>query len=617
MEKRDTLMRKSFTVLQEMSNRKQRQQQQQQNNPVWTPPSSGKTISSKAGQAVREYYEKQAKEQLASPTRSPYTPEVEELRKSFLMRPGCPRYSHRATSTSHLGNELTKGHLPCNISTISLSSQLSLEEWNMIFQRPDIFESKSYLRYCPASSTQSMSGLPKWKSFTEGFTGGAYSKSQTLKGSRVPWYVSLLQEKDTTLQKMEAELVRLANCEAESVRKDDVISVLREELEVMQMQLDQAQTQQEVELPPVEDPAQKVPEEKLTPQVSDPNLRRRGVSLPVLMQKKSIPEEFRQELERLKLELAQSDKKVDSKMAFLSKTLLKDQNELEQLEKEYSEIQEKVRSEGEEEIRVESGSYEEVHMEESDEELLFLKLLEFQGMNDELYDELEKVKNDYDMATGAISSLQRQLSFEASQLRKAHAERELLQKELRERGAQLEAMSNKFSNLREERKHEEMMGSIERENYKLRQDLTDLESKLTDKSQMIDDLQSNVNRLQAELYLNQHHVGNQLSRQNDLQSQLEILQRAEQQTRVTLESISARFERFRSRIIQATYSTPGTKSPQAEITDDEVLESLQKIITDRLDFYQLLKQKGVKVPALGASEPPPPVPTSKKKSSSR
>lgn len=55
---------------------------------------------------------------------------------------------------------------------------------------------------------------------------------------------------------MEAELVRLANCEAESVRKDDVISVLREELEVMQMQLDQAQ--QGGELTPVESPTQKV-----------------------------------------------------------------------------------------------------------------------------------------------------------------------------------------------------------------------------------------------------------------------------------------------------------------------------------------------------------------------
>lgn len=54
------------------------------------------------------------------------------------------------------------------------------------------------------------------------------------------------------------------------------------------------------------------------------------------MKQKSIPEEFRQELERLKLELAQTDKQVDSKMALLSKTLLKEQNELEQLEKEVS-----------------------------------------------------------------------------------------------------------------------------------------------------------------------------------------------------------------------------------------------------------------------------------------
>lgn len=56
-------------------------------------------------------------------------------------------------------------------------------------------------------------------------------------------------------------------------------------------------------------------------------------------------------------------------------------------------------------MRVESGSYEEVHMEESEEELLFIKLLKFQRMNDELYDELEKVKCNYDMATGNFGKL--------------------------------------------------------------------------------------------------------------------------------------------------------------------------------------------------------------------
>uniref|UniRef100_A0A670ZML1 Coiled-coil domain containing 27 n=1 Tax=Pseudonaja textilis TaxID=8673 RepID=A0A670ZML1_PSETE len=214
-------------------------------------------------------------------------------------------------------------------------------------------------------------------------------------------------------------------------------------------------------------------------------------------------------------------------------------------------------------------------------------------------------------STGAISSLQRELSFEESQLRKAEVEKEALQKELGERGKQLEAMSNKFSNLREERKNEEMMGTIERENCKLRQEVTKLEVQLADRDQAMHTLQTNVQQLQSELLVNKHHTGQQLTSQDELQKQLDILQRAEQQTRVTLESVSARFERFRSKIIQAAYSTPGTKSPQAEITDEEVLEALQKIITDRLDFHQMLKQKGVKVPSL-SSEPAPP-PTHKKK----
>lgn len=140
------------------------------------------------------------------------------------------------------------------------------------------------------------------------------------------------------------------------------------------------------------------------------------------------------------------------------------------------------------------------------------------------------------------------------------------------------------------------------------QEVTKLEAKLADQDQTIHSLQSNVQQLQSELLVNQHRSGKQLSSQNELQKQLEILQRAEQQTRVTLESVSARvrlapepvrgsvagrpflrypslffslslslrkFERFRSKIIQAAYSTPGTKSPQAEITDEEVLEALQ------------------------------------------
>ncbi|XP_044301406.1 coiled-coil domain-containing protein 27 [Varanus komodoensis] len=614
MEKPVSLMRRGFNELQEMGSR-------QHQNTMWNPLNHSKMAPSKASKAVEQYYRRQAEGQTASLLASGYTPEVEELQKCFLMRPGCPRYSHRATSTSHLEANFGRlAELPSNISTLSLSSQISLDDWNMLFQNQEPLDSKSYIKYWPSASTQSLSELPKWRTSKEGYPHPTRTKSHV--GSRIPWYISVLREKDLSLNKLTEELARLATCEADCARKDEVIAVLREEVEAMQKQLDQLRPRGVVICKESLE-EKNLSDEKSLAEESSAMMRKRVASLPAHLGQKSIPEEFRQEMERLKSELTQTDKILDSKMVLLNETLLKDQAELEQLEKEYTEIQQKGQVETEEEMLTGTeskvgyeGEMEPEGLEESEGELIIHKFLEFQRMNSELCDELEKVKNDYDVATGTISSLQRQLSFEASQLRRAHAERELLQKELRERGAQLEAMSNKFCNLRDDRKHEEMMGSVERENYKLRQDVSDLELKLADKSQLISDLQSDVGRLQAELMVNQRHTGKQLSQQNELQRQLEVLQRAEQQTRVTLESISARFDRFRSRIIQATYSTPGTKSPQTEITDDEVLEALQKIITDRLDFHQMLRQKGVKVPSLLSSEPSA-LPSHKKKGSSK
>ena len=63
--------------------------------------------------------------------------------------------------------------------------------------------------------------------------------------------------------------------------------------------------------------------------------------------------------------------------------------------------------------------------------------------------------------------------------------------------------------------------------------------------------------------------------QEEMKSQAEVLQHAELQTRVALERITSKFERFRSKIIQATFSTAGIKAPQAELTDEEVLEAMQ------------------------------------------
>ncbi|XP_035237199.1 uncharacterized protein LOC118207574 isoform X2 [Anguilla anguilla] len=66
--------------------------------------------------------------------------------------------------------------------------------------------------------------------------------------------------------------------------------------------------------------------------------------------------------------------------------------------------------------------------------------------------------------------------------------------------------------------------------------------------------------------------------------------------------IHEKFERLRVKIIQAAYSAPGAKQPQAEITDAALLQTMQKIIDDRTAFHQRLQQKGEKMAPLTTAE---------------
>ena len=47
---------------------------------------------------------------------------------------------------------------------------------------------------------------------------------------------------------------------------------------------------------------------------------------------------------------------------------------------------------------------------------------------------------------------------------------------------------------------------------------------------------------------------------------------------------SAQSTRFRSRVVQVTYSTPGIKAPDKEIDDDALIEQLKKVIDERTDL---------------------------------
>ncbi|NXS96308.1 CCD27 protein, partial [Jacana jacana] len=195
---------------------------------------------------------------------------------------------------------------------------------------------------------------------------------------------------------------------------------------------------------------------------------------------------------------------------------------------------------------------------------------------------------------GAISSLQRQLEVQESQLRRINWEKEMLQKQLREQEDQLQAMATKIFSLKDEGKHDEMMMATEEQNCRLQQVVTEQESKLAEQNQLLSELQETVRQLRAELLSSRCRIRQQQQAQEEIQSQVQTLQHQELQARVALECITSRFERYRSKVIQAAFSVAGSRAPQAEVTDEEVLEAMQKIINERTEFHQMLKQKGIK-----------------------
>uniref|UniRef100_A0A8C6CZV5 Coiled-coil domain containing 27 n=1 Tax=Moschus moschiferus TaxID=68415 RepID=A0A8C6CZV5_MOSMO len=236
------------------------------------------------------------------------------------------------------------------------------------------------------------------------------------------------------------------------------------------------------------------------------------------------------------------------------------------------------------------------------QEELIAQLEEYEQLIQEFQFQLEITRTRYSLATGAIKSLQRQVEFQESQLLKINTENEMLQKELRERKKQLQAMSDKFSNLREDKKYQETMGLIENDNLLLRQQVSELESELAKQEQTISELEAKVNQLQAQVNQSQNHLQRWKQLQEEMQNKNELTQQAEQQAREALEYIQARLERLRNKIIQATFNTIGIKSWATEISDSDILEGLQRIISDRTDYYNQLKQKGVKVPPLQQME---------------
>ncbi|EFB27466.1 hypothetical protein PANDA_008096, partial [Ailuropoda melanoleuca] len=409
---------------------------------------------------------------------------------------------------------------------------------------------------------------------------------------QLPWYISVIHEKDHCLLTLGEEVQRLSVMEALLQKRDEEVLALWEEREALKKQLKCV--------------LQSKGQETWVCQSGKETVARPSGGLSIL---KSI---FRDEEE------LQHWRQLQEECAALSRGEDTEEQEAADAEAEKAE-EEAAQGEGkraaggkgaaakegggeQEQLEEEEENEEEDRdqrrrssrsLEETFEQELIAQLEEYEQVIQEFQAELEVTRTRYLLATGAITSLQRQLDFQESQLQTLNMENDTLQKELRERKDQLQAMSNKFSNIREDKKHEEMMGIIEKDNVLLRQQVWELQSKLAKQEHTIAEFDAKVSQLQAQVSQNQNHLQRRKWLQEEMLSKNEMIQQAEQQ---------ARLERLRNKIIQATFSTSGVKSFATEISDNDILEALQRIVSERADYYSQLKQKGIRVPPLQQSE---------------
>ncbi|XP_040285190.1 coiled-coil domain-containing protein 27 isoform X2 [Bufo bufo] len=391
---------------------------------------------------------------------------------------------------------------------------------------------------------------------------------------KTPWYISVLNEKERCLLKLGEEINRLSRYEVQCKRKDQVISNLKNE--VLQLQIDvhrsvYPQTGRE--------------ENKSSIDHLDPlNLHTEKACLPFKEYPTDVTEGKSQSVSSHK-DLSMSSEGNASAVS-LAESLPENQRKSQSILMETEILIDDITSKEDEE---------ESHLPMDQPE-------HNSQLSQKLKEDMEIIRKDYEMSKGVISSLQKTVSSHESKLRKSASEKEALQTELREREIQIQAMSKKFSSLREERKHEEMMASLEQENCSLREMMCELKSEVMRRNEMIAELKSEVQRLQKEISKYQTEVKKQEGETSQIKSKAEDLASSEQHVKVALETLQTKYERLRSKIIQAAYMAPGFKGPQVVISDNEILETMQKIIADRSDFHQQLKQKGVKVSPLYISE---------------
>lgn len=221
--------------------------------------------------------------------------------------------------------------------------------------------------------------------------------------------------------------------------------------------------------------------------------------------------------------------------------------------------------------------------------------------------ELERVKKDKSITSGLVTQMQRDMSNKDSTISKLTREIEVLKKDLRERDKHLSNANVKVNKIREASsttKVTEERDAREKELISLRQRFKGAESKISEQFYTISSLREELETLKQSLFDEKDQRRKLQTEADTNKTQFLDMQRAERVVRVDLEQAKKELERFRNRVVQTTFSTPGIKAPEKEILDEDLMQTLKKQLDERTELLSKIKEleQEVKLASTGTEE---------------
>ncbi|CAH1772597.1 unnamed protein product [Owenia fusiformis] len=201
-----------------------------------------------------------------------------------------------------------------------------------------------------------------------------------------------------------------------------------------------------------------------------------------------------------------------------------------------------------------------------------------------LKSQLDMVTKDKNITSGLVTTMQRDMSNKDLTINRLTKDMDMLKKSLREKDIQISAWSTKFARLKENKQVDEEKDAREKELISLRNRFKLTENKVQEQKELIGGMTKEMEKLKIQMYDDKEIIKKVSLELDQTKSKYLDMQRAERVVRVDLEQASKKSERFRNRVIQVTYSTPGIRAPDDEISDSDLLDQLKKTIDERTEF---------------------------------